>query len=78
MQFFTRTRRCSGYSLTAVMRAAGIEPGAVLGYSLGEYIGLTVAGCLSWEDGLRLVMRQAQIFANARFRFALASADVLG
>ncbi len=53
-----------GYSLTAVMRAAGIEPGAVLGYSLGEYIGLTVAGCLSWEDGLRLVMRQAQIFAN--------------
>ncbi|KAG0323023.1 hypothetical protein BGZ97_001460, partial [Linnemannia gamsii] len=53
-----------GYSLTAVLRAAGIEPGAVLGYSLGEYIGLTVAGCLSWEDGLRLVMRQAQIFAN--------------
>ncbi|UUM20747.1 acyltransferase domain-containing protein [Mycoavidus sp. SF9855] len=53
-----------GYSLTAVMRAAGIEPGAVLGYSLGEYIGLTVAGGLSWQDGLRLVMRQAQIFAN--------------
>ncbi|MGE7955638.1 ACP S-malonyltransferase [Pseudomonas sp. NPDC089530] len=53
-----------GYSLTATLRAEGVEPKAVLGYSLGEYIGLTVAGCLSWQDGLRLTLRQARVLAE--------------
>ncbi|QLL16094.1 ACP S-malonyltransferase [Pseudomonas chlororaphis] len=53
-----------GYSLTAMMRAEGVEPKAVLGYSLGEYIGLTVSGCLSWQDGLRLTLRQARVLAE--------------
>jgi malonyl CoA-acyl carrier protein transacylase len=53
-----------GYSLTAMMRAEGVEPKAVLGYSLGEYIGLTVSGCLSWQDGLRLTLRQSRVLAE--------------
>lgn len=53
-----------GYSLGEMLRAEGIEPAAVLGYSLGEYIALACAGCLRWEDGLRLVMRQAQVLAR--------------
>jgi len=53
-----------GYSLTAMMRAEGVEPKAALGYSLGEYIGLTVSGCLSWQDGLRLTLRQSRVLAE--------------
>ncbi|MET9447116.1 ACP S-malonyltransferase [Streptomyces cinerochromogenes] len=50
-----------GYSLTEMLRAAGIHPDAVLGHSLGEYVAATVAGALSFEDGLRLVTRQARL-----------------
>jgi malonyl CoA-acyl carrier protein transacylase len=53
-----------GYSLTATMRAEGVEPKAVLGYSLGEYIGLTVSGSLSWQDGLRLTVRHSRVLAD--------------
>ncbi|MEX3612459.1 MAG: acyltransferase domain-containing protein [Burkholderia gladioli] len=53
-----------GHSLGEAIRAEGIEPAAVLGYSLGEYIGLVAAGCLGWEDGLRLVIRQARVLAE--------------
>ncbi|MEX3591746.1 MAG: acyltransferase domain-containing protein [Burkholderia sp.] len=53
-----------GHSLGEAIRADGIEPKAVLGYSLGEYIGLVAAGCLGWEGGLRLVIRQAQVLAQ--------------
>ncbi|WGS46993.1 ACP S-malonyltransferase [Burkholderia sp. JSH-S8] len=54
-----------GHALTAVARAEGIEPQAVLGYSLGEYVALTAAGCLSWEDGLRLTLHQARTIVGA-------------
>jgi acyl transferase domain-containing protein len=50
-----------GYSLTEMLRAEGVHPDAVLGHSLGEYIAATVAGALSFEDGLRLVTRQARL-----------------
>ncbi|MFD9093341.1 ACP S-malonyltransferase [Streptomyces collinus] len=50
-----------GYSLTEMLRAEGIHPDAVLGHSLGEYIAATVAGALSFEDGLRLVTSQARL-----------------
>ncbi|MEN5090687.1 ACP S-malonyltransferase [Pseudomonas protegens] len=53
-----------GYSLTAMLRAEGVAPKAVLGYSLGEYIALAVSGCLSWQDGLRLTLRQSQVLAD--------------
>ncbi|AXE29474.1 [acyl-carrier-protein] S-malonyltransferase [Chromobacterium phragmitis] len=54
-----------GYSLTAAMREESVEPEAVLGYSLGEYVALAVAGCVSWEDGLRLAIRQARAIERA-------------
>ncbi|MEU8268260.1 ACP S-malonyltransferase [Sphaerisporangium sp. NPDC049002] len=50
-----------GYSLTEMLRAEGIHPDAVLGHSLGEYIAATVAGAMSFEDGLRFVTSQARL-----------------
>ncbi|CAN8099864.1 unnamed protein product [Discula destructiva] len=48
-------------ALAAFWRAAGIEPAAVMGHSLGEYAALHVAGVLSLTDVLFLVGRRAQL-----------------
>uniref|UniRef100_A2CLL7 [acyl-carrier-protein] S-malonyltransferase n=1 Tax=Candidatus Endobugula sertula TaxID=62101 RepID=A2CLL7_9GAMM len=50
-----------GYSLTQVLIDKGIKPDAFLGHSLGEYIAATVAGIISLEDGLNLILTQAQL-----------------
>ncbi|MGW2615229.1 ACP S-malonyltransferase [Streptomyces sp. NPDC001500] len=46
-------------ALAAALRAEGIEPDHVLGYSLGEYAAAVVAGALDPVDCLRLLVRQA-------------------
>lgn len=50
-----------GYALTRELEARGLKPGAVLGYSLGEYIAATIAGVLSLRDALQLVCAQAAL-----------------
>lgn len=51
-------------ALARTLQAGGIQPHAVFGSSLGEFVAATCAGILSVEDGLRLVLGQAQIFAR--------------
>lgn len=50
-----------GYALTRELESRGVKPGAVLGYSLGEYIAATVAGVLNLKDALQLVCAQASL-----------------
>ncbi len=50
-----------GFSLTSLLQAEGIEPDDVLGYSLGEYVAATVAGVLSLEDAMNMVVCQASL-----------------
>jgi len=50
-----------GFSLTELLRHEGVEPDAVIGYSLGEYVALTASGALRLEDGLALVAQQAEV-----------------
>lgn len=50
-----------GYSLHAALMNEGIEPDALIGYSLGEYVAAVASGALSLEDGLMLVTRQAEL-----------------
>jgi len=44
---------------------AADRPGAVAGLSIGEYVALTIAGVMSYEDGLKLVKMSADAMRDA-------------
>lgn len=48
-----------GYALTQVLLDGKVSPDGVLGYSLGEYVAATVAGVLSLEDAMAVIVKQA-------------------
>ncbi len=52
------------YSLFSLWKSWGIEPNAVMGHSLGEYVAACVAGVFSLEDGLKLVVKRGRLTQN--------------
>lgn len=68
------------YALAAQLRAWGIEPELMIGYSLGEYVAACLAGVLSLEDSLTLVARRAQLVerlpAGAMLAVAMPEAEI--
>ncbi|NML29913.1 type I polyketide synthase [Paraburkholderia antibiotica] len=51
------------WGIVAVLRAAGIEPGAVVGHSVGEVAAAAVSGALSLEDALRVSYERSRLQA---------------
>jgi acyl transferase domain-containing protein len=49
------------YALAQLWRSWGVEPVAVIGHSLGEYVAACVAGVMSLADGLRLTTERGRI-----------------
>ncbi|MDC0667762.1 type I polyketide synthase [Nannocystis radixulma] len=68
------------YALACQWRAWGVEPAAVFGHSLGEYVAATVAGVFRLDDVLPLVARRAramQALPRGSMLAVLASEAVL-
>lgn len=51
------------YALAKLWMSWNIQPDGVLGHSLGEYVAAHLAGILSLEDALYLVIRRSQLVA---------------
>lgn len=49
------------YALAKLWQSWGIEPSAVMGHSVGEYVAACIAGVFSLEDGLKLIAARGKL-----------------
>ncbi|MFI9385711.1 SDR family NAD(P)-dependent oxidoreductase [Kutzneria sp. NPDC052558] len=62
--------------LARMWRAAGVEPAAVIGHSMGETAAAVVAGGLSLADGVLVICRRSALMKRASGLGTMASVDL--
>lgn len=61
----------------AVLAEKGIVPDAVAGFSLGEVVAATAAGCFDGEEGFRLVCKRGELMQEEAGKYDTAMAAVV-
>jgi len=61
------------YALYCLWRSWGVEPDAVIGHSLGEYVAACVAGVFTLDNALQLVVARAKLMDEAPGQGAMLS-----
>jgi acyl transferase domain-containing protein len=64
------------YALAQLWRRWGIEPAAILGHSVGEYVGACVAGVYSLADGLKLIAARARMMQAVKGEGIMLAATI--
>ena len=52
------------YALAQLWKSWGVQPGVVMGHSIGEYAAACVAGVMSLQDGLTLVAERVRLIGR--------------
>src|SRR5690606_26076391 len=66
------------HSVAVALSSNSFQPDMVAGHSLGEFSALVANGCLSFEDGLRLVYKRAMAMQKACEATPSTMAAILG
>lgn len=66
------------YEVILALTQKKLRPDVVAGHSLGEFAALVVNGCLSFEDGLNLVLNRALIAQKVCEKFDTAMGAIVG
>jgi len=53
------------HALAQLLMKWGVQPSQLIGHSTGEYVAATISGVFSYQDGLMLVHKRAQLMAEA-------------
>ena len=52
------------YALAELLRSWGIQPAAVIGHSVGEFVAAALSGVMSLEDALAVIARRGQLISS--------------
>lgn len=63
-------------ALATTLRAYGVQPGALIGHSMGEAAAAVVAGALSLEDGPKVLCRRSRLLSRIAAAGAMASVEL--
>jgi acyl transferase domain-containing protein/acyl carrier protein len=63
-------------AMATAMRAHGVQPGAVIGHSMGEIAAAVVAGALSLQDGVKVICRRSGLMSRVAGAGAMASVEL--
>ncbi|MGY4708718.1 sulfolipid-1 biosynthesis phthioceranic/hydroxyphthioceranic acid synthase [Mycolicibacterium sp. CBM1] len=63
-------------AMAETMKSYGVQPGAVIGHSLGEVAAAVVSGALSLEDGVKVICRRSLLCLRLAGGGAMASVEL--